>query len=353
MRQYNPAAMKIFYNPNHQQHDPPFEGYVDSGPQPSYEKAERAEIVYAALKETDWADFHQPVDFGLEPVLTVHSVAYAEYLRSAYQDWKAHSPVDGVAFVPSTHGIDHQQAQTLSDSEQVGFFLLDKTFAVTQGTFSAALHSAYCALAGAQAVAAGESTVFSLCRPPGHHAGQEIGGGYCYFNNAAIAAQWFSERGKVAILDVDYHAGNGTQAIFYERADALTISLHADPGFEYPYYAGYANEMGARAGSGYHRNFPLPAGTDLPLYLEALESALELINRFAPEYLVVSAGLDIFKDDPLGSFKLAQDDIHRIGREVSSLELPTLIVMEGGYHLPTLGSNFRAFLEPFQERASI
>ena len=345
--------MKIFYNPNHQQHDPPFEGYVDSGPQPSYEKAERAEIVYATLRETDWADFHQPAVFSFEPILAVHSAAYVEYLRSAYQDWKTHSPVDGMAFIPSTHGINYQQAQMLSDSEQVGFFLLDKTFAVTQGTFSAALHSAYCALAGAQTLAEDGSAVFSLCRPPGHHAGREIGGGYCYFNNAAIAAQWLSERGKVAILDVDYHAGNGTQALFYERADVLTVSLHADPDFEYPYHAGRASETGAGAGVGYHRNFPLPAGTDLSLYLEALESALELINRFAPEYLILSAGMDIFKDDPLGSFKLTQDDIHRIGREVSSIALPTLIVMEGGYHLPTLGNNFAAFLEPFRDRESI
>jgi len=342
--------MKIFYNPNHQQHDPPFEGYDNSGLLPCYEKTARAEIVDAALRETDWADFHSPADFGLAPILAVHSAAYVEYLRSAYQDWKIYSPVDGMAFIPSTHGIDYQQSQTLSNSEQAGFFLLDKTVAMAPGTFSAALHSAYCALAGAQALAENGSTVFSLCRPPGHHAGQEIGGGYCYFNNAAIAAQWFSNLGKVAILDVDYHAGNGTQAIFYERADVLTVSLHGDPDFEYPYYAGHATEMGAGAGVGYHRNLPLPAGTDLSLYLGALESALELITRFSPEYLIVSAGMDIFKDEPLGSFKLTQDDIHRVGREISNLELPTLIVMEGGYHLSTLGANFRAFLEPFAKR---
>ena len=350
MSQYNSATMKIFYNSNHQQHDPPFEGYVDSGPQPSYEKAARAEIVYAALRETDWAEFHPPADFGLEPVQAIHSAMYLGYLRSAYDDWKVHSPVDGMAFIPGTYGIDYQQAQTLSDLEQAGFFLLDKTVAMTPRTFSAALQSAFCALTGAQALTMSESSVFSLCRPPGHHAGQEMGGGYCYFNNAAIAAQWLNDRGKVAILDIDYHAGNGTQAIFYERADVLTVSLHADPGFEYPYYAGHATETGAGAGSSYHRNFPLPAGTNLSLYLGALEPALELIARSAPECLVVSAGMDIFKDDPLGSFKLTQDDIHHIGREISNLALPTLIVMEGGYHLPTLGANFRAFLEPFAKR---
>jgi acetoin utilization deacetylase AcuC-like enzyme len=350
MSQYNSAAMKIFYSSNHQRHDPPFEGYDDSGPLPAYEKASRAESVYAALQEIDWAEFHPPADFGLEPIQAVHSPAYLEYLRSAYDDWKAHSPVDGMAFIPATYGIDHQQARALTGFEQAGFFLMDNVVAIVPDTFSAALDSAHCALTGAQALTTGETTAFSLNRPPGHHAGQEICGGFCYFNNAAIAAQWLSDRGKVAVLDVDYHAGNGTQAIFYERADVLTVSLHADPDKEYPYYAGHATETGAGAGSGHHRNFPLPAGTNLSLYLGALEPALELIARSAPEYLVVSAGMDIFKDDPLGSFKLTQDDIHRIGREISNLALPTLIVMEGGYHLPTLGANFRAFIEPFAKR---
>jgi len=343
--------MKIFYEPNHLQHDPPFEGYNDSGPQPSYEKAARAEKVYAALGEVDWAEFHPPTDFGLEPILAVHSVTYLDYLHSAYQDWQIHSPVSGMAFIPGTYGIDHQKAKGLSGFEQAGFFLMDTTVALTPGTFLGALQSAHCALTGAQALTMGESAAFSLNRPPGHHAGREICGGYCYFNNVAIAAQWLSRSGKVSILDVDYHAGNGTQSIFYDRADVLSVSLHADPSDEYPYYAGHATETGAGPGVGFHRNFPLPVGTERSRYVEALESALELIARSAPEYLLVSAGMDIFKDDPLGSFKLTQDDINLIGRKISSLTLPTLIVMEGGYHLPTLGSNFAAFLEPFGERA--
>ena len=342
--------MKVFYSPNHLQHDPPFEGYDDSGTNPSYEKAARAEKVHTALQETGWAEFYPPNDFVLEPILAVHSATYLDYLRSAYQDWQIHSPVNGMAFIPGTYSIDHQQAKQLTGFEQAGFFLMDTTVAMTSGTFSAALHAAHCALTGAQALTMGESAVFSLNRPPGHHAGQDVCGGFCYFNNAAVAAQWLSNLGKVAILDVDYHAGNGTQAIFYERADVLTVSLHADPIKEYPYYAGHASETGSDAGSGYHRNFPLPAGTDLSLYLGALEPALEVIAQSAPEYLIVSAGMDIFKDDPLGSFKLTQDDIHRVGREISNLVLPTLIVMEGGYHLPTLGSNFKAFIEPFAKR---
>ena len=341
--------MKVFYSQSHQQHDPPFEGYDDKGANPSYEKALRAESVYAALQDTDWIEFHTPTDFGLEPIKAVHSTMYLEYLRSAYEHWKVYSPVDGMAFIPGTYGIDYQQTQLLSGSEQAGFFLLDTTVATTPGTFSAALQSAHCALSGATALTAGEATVFSLNRPPGHHSGREICGGYCYFNNAAIAAQWLSDWGKVAVLDVDYHAGNGTQSIFYERADVFTVSLHADPAMEYPFYAGHATETGAGAGSGRHHNFPLSPGTDLDPYLSALKKALDLIIGFAPEYLIVSAGMDIFKDDPLGSFKLTQDDIHRIGFEISNMTLPTLIVMEGGYHLPTLGANFKSFLEPFDK----
>ncbi len=339
--------MKIFYSPDHQQHDPAFEGYTLEKLLPSIEKAERAEIVYAALKETDWANIQPPTDFGLEPILAVHTNKYLDYLRLAYENWHSFSPIPEIAFIPGTFGIDHPTTLTLSGTEQYGFFLLDTTVAVAPGTFSAALHSAYCTLSGAQALTSGEAAVFSLNRPPGHHAGSEVCGGYCYFNNAAIAAQWLSHRGKVAILDVDYHAGNGTQDIFYERADVLTISLHADPGFEYPRYAGYTHETGAGAGEGFHRNFPLPAGTDLPRYSESLAKALDLIAQFEPENLVVSAGMDIYKDELLGTFKLDTQDIHHVSQEIANLSLPTLIVMEGGYHLPSLGDNFTAFLEPF------
>jgi len=340
--------MKIFYSPHHVQHDPPFEGYNVNGAKPSFEKAGRAEIVHAALLETGWAEFQPPFDFGLEPILAVHSAAYLEYLRSAYPAWQKFSPVEGMAFIPGTYGIDHQQACSLTGFEQSGFFLMDTTVAITPGTFPAAVDAAFCALSGAQALTGGERAVFALNRPPGHHAGREVCGGYCYLNNAAIAAEWLNQQGKVAILDVDYHAGNGTQEIFYERTDVLTVSLHADPAFEYPYYAGSAAETGAGPGTGYHRNFPLPSGTDQTLYLEALAQALELITRFQPRYLVVSAGMDTCKDEPQGSFRLTQESIHEIGRLISELGLPTLIVMEGGYHLPSLGSNFAAFLEPFR-----
>jgi acetoin utilization deacetylase AcuC-like enzyme len=339
--------MKIFYESSHQEHNPPFEGFDSNGLKPAFEKAERADTVFKALQETSWAEFQSPIDFGPEPILAVHSAAYLDYLRSAYREWQAVSPVSGMAFIPGTYGIDYQEARACSGYEQVGFFLMDTTVAVMPGTFPAAVTAANCALSGAQALANGEKTTFALTRPPGHHAGREICGGYCFFNNAAIAAQWLSLHGQIAILDVDYHAGNGTQDIFYERADILTISLHADPADEYPYYAGFASEIGAGAGEGFHRNFPLPAGTDQPHYLDALARALDLIDQFGPKFLIVSAGMDTYKDEPQGNFKLTQKSYRIIGERIASLNLPSLVVMEGGYHLPSLGDNFVAFLEPF------
>jgi len=339
--------MKVFYTPTHKEHDPPFEGYDGDGLLPAFEKAERAEIVRAALVKTTWAEIHSPSDFGLDPILAVHSAPYLEYLRSAYNEWLPFSPVEGLAFIPGTYGIDFEQIRSLQGNEQWGFFLMDTTVPISPGTFKTAHQAANCALSSAQALTHGERAVFSLNRPPGHHAGKEICGGYCYLNNIAIAAQWLGQFGNVAILDIDYHAGNGTQEIFYENYRVLTISLHADPTFEYPTYSGFTKEKGAGAGYGFHHNFPLPAGTNAPHYLNTLDESLELIDQFRPNYLLVSAGMDTYKEEPLGSFKLTQEDLHAIGQHIAGLGLPTLIIMEGGYYLPALGENFIAFLEPF------
>ncbi len=201
-------------------------------------------------------------------------------------------------------------------------------------------------------MAHGERSAFALCRPPGHHAGKDYAGGYCYINNASVAANLLSSQGTVALLDVDNHCGNGTQDIFYERDDVLTISIHADPNFEYPHYAGFASETGTGAGQGYHRNFPLEpsAGTDDARYLSALGEALGLIREFAPGYLVVSAGMDIYADDPLGTIKVTTEGIGKIGKRIYALDLPTVIVMEGGYNNEALGRNIIAFLSAFVKR---
>jgi len=203
-------------------------------------------------------------------------------------------------------------------------------------------------LSAAEAVAKGERSAFALCRPPGHHAGKDYAGGYCFINNASVAANWLSSKGKVALLDIDYHCGNGTQDIFYDREDVLTISIHADSNFEYPHFAGYADERGTGKGLGFHHNFPLPAGTQDSAYLSTLDRALELIRNFEPAYLVVSAGMDIYADDPLGKIKVTTDGIIEIGKRISAPALRTVIVMEGGYNNEALGKNMTGFLGEFR-----
>jgi acetoin utilization deacetylase AcuC-like enzyme len=221
---------------------------------------------------------------------------------------------------------------------------MDLSACIVEGTYPAALASANCALSAAEAVANGDRVAFALCRPPGHHAGKDYAAGYCFINNASVAANWLASKGKVAILDIDYHAGNGTQDIFYERGDVLSISIHADPDFEYPHFIGFSDERGEGKGDGLHYNFPLPAKTNDEAYLKTLEQALAIIRKFQPDYLVVSAGMDIYRADKLGTFKITQKGITEIGERIASLEFPTIVVMEGGYANDVLGKNIRHLL---------
>ena len=355
--------MKIFYTENHRLHDPAFEIFDGGQRVPYLESPERMERILAALRKTDWADIEAPRDFGLDPIRAAHSDAYLTFLASAWTEWLAadsESPAaaEKMALIPATFAAKRDQMpETILG--KAGFFLLDLSVPIVEGTYPAALSSANCALSSAHFIVEHSSSdrspsefiihnsSFALCRPPGHHAGREIAGGYCFLNNAAIAAQWLTRFGKVAILDVDYHAGNGTQDIFYSRRDVLTISIHADPSFEYPYYAGYATETGAGAGLGFHHNFPLPAGTGDAAYLQTLDKAIELITVYRPLSLVVSLGMDTYEGDPLGSFKITRDGIAKIGRRIAELKLPTAIIMEGGYNTDELGKNVAAFLENF------
>jgi acetoin utilization deacetylase AcuC-like enzyme len=350
--------MKIFYSDDHRKHDPAFEVYDGGQRVPYLEAPQRMERILNALNKTAWAEVLPPRDFGLSPLRAVHSESYLAFLASAWTEWLASTPEtesasDKTALLPATFAAKRDQMPE-SILGKAGFFLLDLSVPVVAGTYAAALASANCALSAADSIspssARGPSTAFALCRPPGHHAGREIAGGYCFLNNAAIAAAWLTRFGKVAILDVDYHAGNGTQDIFYARSDVLTISIHADPAFEYPYYAGYAAETGEGAGLGFHRNFPLPHGTDDTAYLKTLDQALQQIIAFQPQCLVVSLGMDIYESDPLGSFKITRNGIHEIGRRIASLRLPGAIIMEGGYNTDALGDNVVAFLDGFIPR---
>ena len=222
---------------------------------------------------------------------------------------------------------------------------------ITATTWLAAVASANCALSAAELITKAEDgQAFALCRPPGHHAGIDSYGGYCFLNNAAVAAQYLRDSGarKIAIIDVDYHHGNGTQNIFYSRADVFYTSIHADPDFEYPFLAGYADETGAGAGEGANLNLPLPDATGWEPWAHAMDQALAAIRRFAAEALIVSLGVDTFKGDPISRFRLESEHFFRIGERIASLKLATLFVMEGGYAIDEIGINTVNVLQGFE-----
>ena len=340
--------MKIFYSETHRKHEPSFEVFDGGLRTPYLENPDRMDRILKALGDTDWADVIEPTDFGLDPIYAVHDEDYIHFLASSWTEWLDSKPKDPSTLLPATFALRRHPQRPASLLGRAGYYMMDLSACIVEGTYQASLASANCALSAAEMITSDERASFALCRPPGHHAGKDYAGGYCFINNASVAANWLSTKGEVALLDIDYHCGNGTQDIFYERADVLTISIHADPNFEYPHFIGFANERGAGRGLGFHHNFPLPAGTDDIAYLVALDRALTLIRDYGPAYLVVSAGMDIYADDPLGTIKVTTDGIAEIGKRVATLELPTVIVMEGGYNNDALGRNVVGFLSAFK-----
>lgn len=320
---------------------------------PYYENPDRMDRILSALKAVDWADFAKPEDFGLDPILAIHDRGYINFLASCWDEWLASDPrvsssPETEAFLPATFALRRASRPTSSLHGRGGYYMMDLSACIVAGTYKAALTSANIALSAARSSFLLHHSSFALCRPPGHHAGKDYAGGYCFINNASVAANWLSERGKTALLDIDYHAGNGTQDIFYERSDVLTISIHGDPDYEYPHYIGFADETGAGAGEGFHKNFPLPKDTGNDGYLAALDEALNHIRGFAPEYLVLSFGADTYDGDPLGKFHVTKEGFGEIGKRIAGLNLPTAIIMEGGYANEALGENTRTLLENFK-----
>ncbi len=351
--------MNVYYSDSHIHHHPPFEIFDGGEKVANFEVPQRMERILEALRTDGRFNILPPEDFGLTPIQAVHDEGYLSFLQTAFDEWMS-TPLDAdyerSALLPATFppaGWRNHIPQSLLG--RAGYYMMDLSAAIVAGTWQAALASAHCALSGAKLIAQHSASniqhsAFALCRPPGHHAGRANCGGYCYINNAAVAAHWLTQLGKVALLDIDYHAGNGTQDIFYNRSDVLTISIHADPNDEYPYYCGYPDEIGTGEGLGQHRNFPLASGTDDQTYLAVLEQALNITNDYAPFFLVVSAGMDIYGEDPLGKIRVTTQGIAKIGQEIARLNLPTLIVMEGGYNHAALGTNIVAFLDAFQHR---
>jgi len=342
--------MRVIHSPKHRLHQPLFE--VTGGrPIPAYEVVARGEVILAALQADAAFTFDEPHEFGAAPITAVHESGLLRYLETAWAEWRRAGRGQD-AIVPDTLLHARLRAGMAAAPEpdspcgRSGYWCFDTATPIVAGTYEAARAAADVALTAAEAVLGGAAAVYGLCRPPGHHAASAMLGGYCYFNNAAIAAAWLATQGSgpVGILDVDFHHGNGTQQIFYARPDVAYASLHADPRGTYPYFSGHAVETGTGPGRGWNRNLPLPPGTDPAAYGVALEAALEWLAERTAGPLVVSLGLDTHEHDPIGSFRLRTEDYGAMGARVAALGRPLLILQEGGYYLPALGESVRRWL---------
>lgn len=340
--------VKTIYSENHRLHHTRAE-LVSGKMVPAFEYPRRAEIVIERIRAVGLGPILEPRALGLEAAKRVHAPRFVDFLEGAWDAWVARQgdETDALAFTWPTRSLRDVEPKTIEG--QLGFYSFDAGCGITKGTFTAARSAVEVALTGVALLQEGESSAFSLCRPPGHHAAADQMGGYCYLNNAAIAAQALTDAGRrVAILDVDYHHGNGTQQIFYDRADVLFVSLHGTPETEYPFFLGYADEIGAGAGEGTNLNFPLPFGTLWPAFDEALQTGSRKVKDWGADTLVVSLGLDTYEEDPISKFKLKSEDFLRMGERIAALGLPTLFVFEGGYAVEPLGVNTANVLTGFE-----
>ncbi|QDG74500.1 histone deacetylase family protein [Labrenzia sp. PHM005] len=340
--------MKTVFSSTQLAHAPKQE-ISDGSLQPAVETPSRAEMVLSAVKERGVGDVIEPMEFPIRPIHRVHSPEYVSFLETFWSMWTAIGRTsEAFPFVWPIRSL-RQDTQVEHVDGLLGRYSMDAGTPLGEHTFRAAHASAASALTAAKLIQDGEKSAFALCRPPGHHAGHDFFGGYCFFNNAAIAAQYLRDYGlhRVAILDVDYHHGNGTQALFYDRPDVLFLSLHADPKQEYPYFLGYADETGEHAGTGFTRNWPLPLGTDWDTYITALDEACRWLLVYKPEALIVSLGLDCYENDPISGFKFKSEDYIRLGQRLARVGVPTIFLLEGGYAVDALGTNCVNVLEGF------
>lgn len=346
------AALHVVTCPAHTGHAPAVE--VQCGvPIPAFDRVERMASILAALASVPGITWHEPRAHGLGPVTRVHDQQLVAFLRDAWTGSAlARDPAATLIFADTflhaalRDGMVPLQAAPGHPAGKLGMFCFDTITGVGSGTFSAAIGSADTAVTGAELLAEGAGHVVALCRPPGHHAASRSFGGGCYLNNAAIAAQWLLDRGahRVAVLDLDFHHGNGTQALFYDRADVLYASLHGDPDRCYPYFTGYPEEQGTGPGYGFTFNMPLPVGVAGARYREMLAEAVARVRRHSPDFLVVSLGFDTFNGDPSGDAELRTEDYRLIGGDIAGLRVPILTVLEGGYHVEELGKNLGSWI---------
>jgi acetoin utilization deacetylase AcuC-like enzyme len=355
----------VVYSSEMEAFDPPGGMYLGKTV-PAVEKPIRTQNILASLKAVDSSrngfsvQLREPQTYPQSHIEAIHDSDYLHFLKTVNS-----TPVNDAEFVertpaevaypftfPYVSGISKKQSTSIV--AQMGRYCFDTATPITASTWPAAVKAVDCVLTGADALLEeGQRVAYALCRPPGHHAHRAIAGGYCYLNNAAIAAHYLlqslpsGEKGKVAILDVDFHHGNGTQDIFYDTDAVLFVSLHHTPDGAYPYFSGFEDECGRGQGEGFNVNFPLPSATDEQLYTSTLQQALEKIRGYGPAYLLVSLGFDTFKDDPISSFKLGEEYYTQMGSLIGALHLPTLIISEGGYAIEKLGTLAVNFVSGF------
>ncbi len=320
---------------------------VSGKPQPIPETSARIDMLLQGVREIG-SKVVAPPPIGMETVGLVHDQRYLTFLETLLERWSKIPDASEIP-LPNTYAMGRSTLAPTSYPEsvvgQAGYHLGDGACPVTPTTLKAALGSAASAVHGASLVVGGERLVYALCRPPGHHAASDVAAGFCYFNNSALAAEVFTRAGKrTAILDIDVHHGNGTEAIFYDRADVLTVSIHAHPKRFYPFFWGYEHETGRGAGEGFNLNLPMERGTLIADYCRSLETALQRVSDFKPDVLVVAAGLDIAVDDPFKGFAIATPEFATIGKIIAQLPIPKLVVQEGGYPSPSLGRNLASLL---------
>jgi acetoin utilization deacetylase AcuC-like enzyme len=342
--------MKVVYTLRHRHHHPQRE-FEGSGFCEPREHPGRAEMIRAALAADPTFEFVAPNEFGTDPIEAVHDPGLVRFLETAWFEYQQqHGDVHDVtpdvfALTGLRQGMGPGREPD-SISARLGWWCFEMTTPLTHGTYDAARSAVDVALTASDIVLDGERVAYGLCRPPGHHATRSLYGGYCFFNNAAIVADHaaMSAGCKVAVLDVDYHHGNGTQQIFYDRGDVQFVSLHGDPQRAYPYHTGFSDETGTGVGLGTTANFPLPARTDDDGYLRALTAACDKVMGYGPDLVVLSLGLDTFVDDPLGDLAMTSDGFEAAGAMVAAMGIPTVVLQEGGYAVDDLGENARRWL---------
>jgi acetoin utilization deacetylase AcuC-like enzyme len=341
--------MRTFFSEKHRLHFP--QGELHGGELVTpFERPSRIEHVLRRLGERGFPAVEDPGHVDMAPVERVHAPDFLAFLATAWSEWKAAGFAGEIIATswPARRMLGARPPRHIDG--KVAWYALASETAMTSGTWDAARASCASAQAAQRLVASGTRSAFALCRPPGHHAAIDMYGGYCFINNAAVVAEMFRAdgAGRVAVLDVDFHHGNGTQDIFYDRDDVLFASLHGHPEDAYPYFTGYADERGAGRGEGCTLNYPMRPGTHYAEWSAALDDAIARIRAYGAEALVVSLGVDAFEEDPISFFKLTSADFMDCGRRIAGLGLPTVFVMEGGYAIEAVGINTVNVLEGFE-----